>query len=47
MQSPAPVVKKTKTDQHRVPFLQLSASALIVMEPTREDGLALKLDALA
>lgn len=34
-------------DQHRLPFLQLSEPAPIVIEPTKEDGLALKLDALA
>jgi len=33
--------------QQGEPFLQLSAPAPVVMEPTREDGLALKLEALA
>lgn len=33
--------------QQGEPFLQLSAPDPIVIEPTREDGLALKLEALA
>lgn len=35
------------TDQQRLPFLQKSAPASAVIEPTKEDGLAPKLDALA
>jgi hypothetical protein len=35
------------TNQQREPFLQTSAPAPAVMELAREDGLALKLDALA
>lgn len=34
-------------NQQREPFLQLSAPEPIVMGPTNEDGLALKLEALA
>jgi len=34
-------------DQQRFPFLQVSAPAVTVMDPTREEGLALRLEALA
>lgn len=34
-------------NQQWEPFLQLSAPAVVVMEPTSEDGLALRLEALA
>lgn len=34
-------------NQQRTPFLQLRAPDPTVMEPTSEEGLALKLDALA
>jgi len=33
--------------QQGEPFLQVSAPAPVVMEPTSEDGLALRLEALA
>lgn len=36
-----------KINQQREPFLQLSVPAPEVREATREDGLALKLEALA